>query len=152
MDPYEILGVAKGCTRQEVREAFLVKARSAHPDHGGDDASFAQLRGAYEQILAQLNGSPGATSQRAAGTFRDDLAPSQADRSVAPERYPDWLFRSSEKTRPKDASRQRTYLRIIVIAIYLSLIILLGWANWLAWTWDPRQAAGMGELQEHNGR
>ena len=46
MDPYEILGVAKGCTRQEVREAFLVKARSAHPDHGGDDASFARLRGA----------------------------------------------------------------------------------------------------------
>ena len=39
-DPYEVLGVARGATRLQIRAAYLARARSAHPDlvggHGLD--------------------------------------------------------------------------------------------------------------------
>jgi curved DNA-binding protein CbpA len=152
MDPYEILGVARGCTHPKVREAFLVKVRRAHPDHGGDDTSFAQLRAAYEQILDELNRCPDAKKRSAVRTVDDDLAPSQPDRSVAPDLYRDWVSRSSAKVGPRHPSRRSRYLKILIIVIYLSVLILLGWANWLAWTWDPEKAARMADSQEHNAR
>jgi curved DNA-binding protein CbpA len=40
MDPDGTLGVARGCTRDEVRQAFLLKAQHAHPDRGGEDVAF----------------------------------------------------------------------------------------------------------------
>jgi len=54
MDPYRILGVPKGCTHDEVREAFRARALAAHPDRGGAELSFIQLRAAYEEIVAEL--------------------------------------------------------------------------------------------------
>jgi DnaJ-class molecular chaperone len=55
MDPYRTLGVQRGCTREEVKVAFRTAVASAHPDHGGEDATFIQIHAAYELILAELD-------------------------------------------------------------------------------------------------
>jgi hypothetical protein len=58
MNPYQILGIAKDCTREEAKEAFRVRAYHAHPDRGGETKNFIRVRTAYEQILADLERQP----------------------------------------------------------------------------------------------
>ena len=59
MDPYQILGIARGCTRDEVRAAFRARAWHAHPDRGGDEQPFIELwRGVYKQVLGELGRAP----------------------------------------------------------------------------------------------
>lgn len=53
-DPYSILGVARGCTPEEAREAYRAGVRATHPDHGGDGAAFIRLCEAYRQVVAEL--------------------------------------------------------------------------------------------------
>ncbi len=53
MDPYLILGVPRGCTREEVKGAFRSRVHLAHPDRGGDTVAFVQLCNAYRQILEE---------------------------------------------------------------------------------------------------
>jgi hypothetical protein len=79
MDPYRILGVPRGCTREEVKEAFRVKVQRAHPDRGGEDLSFIQLRAAYERILAEIDRRRGPTVP----------TPGQAPRNRRPPKPPD---------------------------------------------------------------
>jgi curved DNA-binding protein CbpA len=54
MNPYQILGIGKHCTRAEAKEAFRSRAYHAHPDRGGETKTFIRIRRAYEQILAEL--------------------------------------------------------------------------------------------------
>jgi hypothetical protein len=58
MNPYQILGIAKDCTREEAKEAFRSRAYHAHPDRGGETKRFIRIRKAYEQILADLERQP----------------------------------------------------------------------------------------------
>ena len=58
MNPYQILGIAKECTREEAKEAFRIRAYHAHPDRGGETKTFIRIRRAYEQILAELERQP----------------------------------------------------------------------------------------------
>ncbi|REK19280.1 MAG: hypothetical protein DWQ37_01425 [Planctomycetota bacterium] len=44
-----VLGLAPPVTEEDVKQAYLVKARTAHPDAGGDVAGFKRLQEAYEQ-------------------------------------------------------------------------------------------------------
>ena len=62
MDPYRILGVPRGCTREEAKAAFRVGVQLAHPDHGGEDVNFIKLRTAYRVDL----GGAGSASNIAA--------------------------------------------------------------------------------------
>ena len=55
MDPYSILGVPRGCTREEVKEAFRSLVHRAHPDRGGDGEAFIQLCDAYREVLDELD-------------------------------------------------------------------------------------------------
>ena len=55
MDPYHTLGVLRGCTRQQAKDAFRARAWHAHPDRGGDDLAFIQIHTAYKQILKELD-------------------------------------------------------------------------------------------------
>src|SRR5688572_5944591 len=52
---YEILGVARSASNEEIRRAFKTLVKTAHPDHaGGDDVAherFLEIKAAYE-ILA----------------------------------------------------------------------------------------------------
>jgi DnaJ domain len=54
MDPYHTLGVHRGCTHQEAKDAFRAVAWHVHPDRGGDEQAFIQLHAAYKQILKDL--------------------------------------------------------------------------------------------------
>lgn len=50
-DYYEILGVSKSATADEIKRAYRKSAMEHHPDkHGGDDANFKELGEAYEVL------------------------------------------------------------------------------------------------------
>src|SRR5574343_1319216 len=73
MDYYEILGVAKTATQDEIKKAFHKLAHKHHPDKGGDEKKFKEINEAY-QVLSDAkkrqqydqfgrvfeNGQPGA--------------------------------------------------------------------------------------------
>jgi molecular chaperone DnaJ len=54
MDYYNILGVEKNATQDEIRKAFRKKAQEHHPDRGGDENKFKEVSEAYE-ILSDEN-------------------------------------------------------------------------------------------------
>ncbi len=50
-DYYEILGVSKTATEEEIKKAFRKKAHEHHPDKsGGDEAKFKELNEAYQVL------------------------------------------------------------------------------------------------------
>lgn len=50
-DYYDILGVSKGATADEIKKAYRKLAMEHHPDrHGGDDAQFKEIGEAYETL------------------------------------------------------------------------------------------------------
>jgi hypothetical protein len=84
MDPYQTLGVAKGCASAELKEAFRNKALEAHPDRGGDAAEFVRLREAYDQIVGEMTRKPplGVVARSPEQSYRADALRNQPD--------PDW--------------------------------------------------------------
>lgn len=50
-DYYDVLGVAKGATADEIKKAYRKLALEHHPDrHGGDDSKFKEIGEAYETL------------------------------------------------------------------------------------------------------
>lgn len=47
---YELLGVSKNATTDEIKKAFRKKALKEHPDKGGDPEKFKDLNVAYEVL------------------------------------------------------------------------------------------------------
>lgn len=50
MDYYSTLGVDKGATQEDIKQAYKKLAKQYHPDHGGDTDKFAQINEAYETL------------------------------------------------------------------------------------------------------
>lgn len=50
MDPFAILGVDMNATREEVDRAYREKAKTMHPDIGGNNIDMVKLNAAYEAI------------------------------------------------------------------------------------------------------
>lgn len=49
---WEVLGVPRGASEQEIKAAYRREAKAAHPDHGGSREHWDRLQGAYEKALA----------------------------------------------------------------------------------------------------
>jgi DnaJ domain len=79
MDPFQTLGIARHCSKEEAKKAFRARARKAHPDRGGDVGTFIALRDAYEQVLRELERRAPSTalppSKRAAQPARPPQPP-----------------------------------------------------------------------------
>lgn len=50
VDYYAVLEVRSSASRAEIRTSYRAKVREAHPDRGGDQASFALLAEAWEVL------------------------------------------------------------------------------------------------------
>lgn len=48
MNPYEVLGIPKTATQEEIKRAYRKLASQNHPDKGGDTAQFQQIQIAYD--------------------------------------------------------------------------------------------------------
>src|SRR6478752_7702090 len=50
-NPYEILGVRRDATDEQVKAAYRRRAKATHPDSGGDPEAFGRVQKAYELLL-----------------------------------------------------------------------------------------------------
>lgn len=50
MDYYEVLGVTKSATQDEIKKAFHKLAHKYHPDKGGDEKKFKEINEAYQVL------------------------------------------------------------------------------------------------------
>ena len=49
-DYYEILGVSKDATNEQIKKAYRKKALEHHPDRGGDQDEFKKVNEAYQTL------------------------------------------------------------------------------------------------------
>ena len=85
MDPYRILGVPRGCTRQEAKAAFRSKAWQVHPDRGGDERAFIQLEAAYRRVLREIEFVPGDWRDSSGANTGNNRSPQSFDALWEPE-------------------------------------------------------------------
>jgi hypothetical protein len=54
MNPYELLGIPKNSTLQEIRSRYLLLAREYHPDRneGKTTVKFQEIESAYRMVLS----------------------------------------------------------------------------------------------------
>jgi len=86
---YEVLGVSKDSSDEEVKRAFIKLARHHHPDKGGDADTFTNIHQAYQAILAQRGESvklaqrpctrSKSKSKDSSNTPRDDTSKEETD-------------------------------------------------------------------------
>ncbi|KAA6475632.1 J domain-containing protein [Rhizobium rhizogenes] len=50
-DPYDILGVGRDASDEQIKVAYRKRAKGAHPDSGGDAEAFGRLKKAHELLL-----------------------------------------------------------------------------------------------------
>lgn len=82
LDPYLVLGLERGCSTKEIRDAYLKKSRKHHPDHGGDEWAFKIVVRAYEsfkQILERERLASKAKEVPNAGRIRAGVHDSKLD-------------------------------------------------------------------------
>ncbi|MBU0517173.1 MAG: DnaJ domain-containing protein [Proteobacteria bacterium] len=59
---WEVLGVGRTASEDEINAAYRIKVRTAHPDHGGDAEAFKRLTAARDQARKEKRGEGGQAS------------------------------------------------------------------------------------------
>ncbi|CAJ1354454.1 unnamed protein product [Effrenium voratum] len=54
LSPYGVLGLAPGCSEEQLRAAYKRKVLETHPDKGGSVDSFRKVQTAYEALVKDL--------------------------------------------------------------------------------------------------
>lgn len=108
---YAVLDVTSSATRDEIRASYRLKVRDAHPDHGGDQETFALISEAWEVLgnqserehydadrrlkaraarryTARIDRDPATGSWATEGVVRPDAAP-EPEPPTAPAAKPD---------------------------------------------------------------
>ena len=49
-DPYQVLGVSKNASQDEIQQAYRKLAKKHHPDRNGDSEMFRRVQTAWEQF------------------------------------------------------------------------------------------------------
>ena len=85
MSPYTILGVASNCDRAVAEKAFRKLAMKHHPDRGGNEERFKQVKLAWEQIESGYRDPVGGASGFQQSSFTRNSRPRQQwDKPKAP--------------------------------------------------------------------
>ncbi len=145
MDPYLTLGVPRGCSRQEVKEAFRVRAQYAHPDRGGEVLLFVQLHTAYEQILAELDREPGLDIGKPGPDSSEGHSSTMTRPGVADGPYESWLRHVAAQSSSRQSVWRSTQVRVVGMTIVLLLIAVNLVVCWVLWTSEsplPRRPCG----------
>jgi hypothetical protein len=119
MDPYQILGLPRGCTRDEVEDAFRIAVWHVRPDRGGEDDPFIELSTAYKRILEELDRGSGSGVQNPEGDPRGARARVPPDPDWEPELIMD--DRPPPVTRPPKPPDPHWYPEFVVRADGLPL-------------------------------
>jgi hypothetical protein len=87
-DAYEILGVPRGATQEQIRRAYLRLSRQVHSDTGGSDGLFRQVKWAYD-TLAEPPASarfdpPHGEEAEGPHPYHEDVPPDQAEKTGEP--------------------------------------------------------------------
>ena len=51
-DYYELLGVPRDASADDLKRAYRTQVQRLHPDHGGDERRFLLLQAHFEEALA----------------------------------------------------------------------------------------------------
>jgi hypothetical protein len=151
MDPYLALGVPRGCSRQEVKAAFRARVRYAHPDRGGEVLLFVQLRTAYEQILAELDQSPGPDTGKRGPDPSDEHSSMTTRSGVAEEPYESWLRHIAAQATSQQSVWGSAPVRTVGMAIVLLLIAVNLVVCWVLWTSEPPLPIAAHPIEPANG-
>lgn len=130
-DPRAVLGVGRDAGVEEVRAAYRVAAKRAHPDLGGSNEAFRRVRAAADILLAELQSGGFSESGR---TYRD------ADRT---SRDGHWMDVSDELRAVWGLTREP----VVVFApqkVGLSPFISGASLNLPAWRWLIRNVGARG--------
>ena len=70
-DPYEVLGISKGASQEEIKQAYRKLAKQYHPDHYANnpladlaEEKFKEINEAYEALTGVGSGAGGSSSYR----------------------------------------------------------------------------------------
>ena len=79
IDPYSVLGVNRNSSKDDIKKAYRKLAMKNHPDRGGDETKFKEIKEAYERITEpskfQQPGGGGGPFGGNPGEFRWDNTP-----------------------------------------------------------------------------
>ena len=68
-NPYQILGVDRNATADEIKRAYRRLASKHHPDKGGDKSKFQEIQAAYEQLTNPQPQAPQGFNFHSQGPF-----------------------------------------------------------------------------------
>ncbi len=151
MDPYLTLGVPRGCSRQEVKEAFRARVRYAHPDRGGEVLLFVQLHTAYEQVLAELDRVPGSDTAKRGPDTSDEHSSMTTRPGVAEEPYESWLRHVAAQATSRQSGWRSPRVRVVGATIVLLLISVNLAVCWVLWTSAPQLPIAAASIERATG-